>query len=69
MVFGMESDRRGMLNCVVSFSTRLIEIILTQRRTFLELYSPLLISVEMIWLQKEVDFLSHIYIRMTLSSI
>lgn len=47
MVFGMESDRRGTLNCVVSFSTRLIEIILTQRRTFLELYSPLLISVEM----------------------
>lgn len=69
MVFGMESDRRGMLNCVVSFSTRLIEIILTQRGTFLELYSPLSISEKCIWLQKEVDFLSHIYIRMTLSSI
>lgn len=47
MVFGIESERRGMLNRDVSFSTRLIEIILTQRRTFLEFYSPLLISVEM----------------------
>lgn len=61
MVFGIESDRRGMLNRVVSFSTRLIEIILTQRRTFLEFYSPLLISVELHLTWKMTFYLIFIY--------